>query len=556
MKNVFLNNLSPEEKQKIRHDVLYSSLTDELIDYGEIQKAGWINTKYSFKETVSHNDLFCFSGESKITLPVERKQSIVLFSTGSYAPAHYGHIEKMILAAQKAESLGYHVSLIILSPSHDNYVLTKAKNIHPYKIETRVVILEKILENYFKDNPDNIKYQRLFHIDLFESTKSKYAINFSEVLTYIEQSLLILYPREAFHFGYVFGDDNISFTAAFNFLDKTKKQKYLAFCIERENQTKKYLSSNIHYISNPKYQMLKSRDIRENQKIYPPTNKSLNSGTYLVREDTNLATQKWCKKYFDQKEQIQESYLQLSKSIFYLISSYVPQNINTILLYEKDQNEIVSELVKTDKKIINLDPCTNQHKDVYPIDFSRLFNISDLQRKPNKITERKATNSRIIMPGTYSFMDDDIASGFTLNTVREKLKLNNIYIDKIYNLSELYLQKKNIPYEKIFDIVDCRDFTLGSFEGGLVSLYRNSQTRIPYIYPWVNLSTRANISQSKEFSLKILELNLHFFKANPYIGINDFHSEILLKKTVMAKFNNKPIELIQYLKRWVETHHS
>ena len=73
----------------------------------------------------------------------------------------------------------------------------------------------------------------------------------------------------------------------------------------------------------------------------------------------------------------------------------------------------------------------------------------------------------------------------------------------------------NIFNEKIFDIVDFRDFIIGASSGGLVVRLPNKEVaRAPYMLPYVSLKSRASIPAIKEMemSIKIWELNKEFYK--------------------------------------------
>ena len=68
--------------------------------------------------------------------------------------------------------------------------------------------------------------------------------------------------------------------------------------------------------------------------------------------------------------------------------------------------------------------------------------------------------------------------------------------------------------EKIFDIVDLRDFIIGVQNGGLIVRLPNKEIAIsPYILPYVSLKTRATISASEEMniSIKLWEMNREFY---------------------------------------------
>lgn len=82
------------------------------------------------------------------------------------------------------------------------------------------------------------------------------------------------------------------------------------------------------------------------------------------------------------------------------------------------------------------------------------------------------------------------------------------------NIEQIYLLASMLN-EKIFDIVDLRDFIIGVQNGGLVVKLPNGEVaRSPYILPYVCLKTRATISASKEMeiSIKLWEINKKFYQ--------------------------------------------
>ena len=82
------------------------------------------------------------------------------------------------------------------------------------------------------------------------------------------------------------------------------------------------------------------------------------------------------------------------------------------------------------------------------------------------------------------------------------------------NIEQIFLLA-SMGNEKIFDIVDLRDFIIGAENGGLVVRLPNEKiARSPYMLPYVSLKTRATISASKEmeFSIKLWEINKEFYQ--------------------------------------------
>jgi hypothetical protein len=89
----------------------------------------------------------------------------------------------------------------------------------------------------------------------------------------------------------------------------------------------------------------------------------------------------------------------------------------------------------------------------------------------------------------------------------------------------MVLTVHNIDNLPVFDIVDFRDFIVGSRDGGLVvSLPDGFIARAPYMSPYVSLVTRAKIPASSEIdlSIRLWEMNEKFFEGiKPTVKLKD-----------------------------------
>ena len=84
------NNLTTFEKEKLEADPFYMSMVKAGYDYKALQRSGWLNHAYSYEQMQKIN---------KRTATQFGKQDIfILLNTGSYAPAHQGHIEQLKVA--------------------------------------------------------------------------------------------------------------------------------------------------------------------------------------------------------------------------------------------------------------------------------------------------------------------------------------------------------------------------------------------------------------------------------------------------------------------------
>ena len=63
--------------------------------------------------------------------------------------------------------------------------------------------------------------------------------------------------------------------------------------------------------------------------------------------------------------------------------------------------------------------------------------------------------------------------------------------------------------EILYDVVDAIDFILFSKKGGLVVNFKNNNIRVPYLFPFVNLTYRSSISPEDQisFSRDVIKIN-------------------------------------------------
>jgi hypothetical protein len=202
--------------------------------------------------------------------------------------------------------------------------------------------------------------------------------------------------------------------------------------------------------------------------------------------------------------------------------------------------DVKKQLEETDNylgsnKTINLD---SYYRGTYNLEVTRLFDISDMQKKYISLVSRFRDKSieeqiKVIKPGDYTIVDDDSVSGRTLNSIKSCLS-------KDINIESTYLLSSQIK-EKIFDVIDFRDFIVGAENSGLTVRLPNLEIiRVPYLLPYVCLKSRANIPSTLEFSfsiavwnmnkkyisqinknLKLKESNDGFRKLMNYIGFDD-----------------------------------
>lgn len=462
--------MNKELKDFIKNDILYKNMFDYYKNHPNfteiVKKSGLI------KEPLTKIDKILIEDNKLLTMPINKpktnKKLALIISTGSYSPLHEGHVEKMLLTKEYVESMNYEVLQGVISLSHDAYVAFKNNGISKNHISNRTMLAYEKIEEM--NQSDWLK------VDRFEGEAVSCAINFSTVIKRL-LSLVENYLQKDITVFYVYGSDNIGFSNAF-----INQKKIHGVCIEREGfKNKEYLENikndNLHYISSEKslyssYSSTKIRGNRENVYLTNPIRKD-KKPVYLIRGNS-----------------VPDKFNTLLKNIF---KKYLDEKIE-VRIYST-QTEYLNNFISLDKFI----------KGDINIEASRIFEVSSFQKKANDMiffNEQKISFS----PGIYNLIDDDSVSGYTIKKVTEFLKSKNISICNVQTIVDKYINED----EYLYDVVDSRDFYLNGFKSGLMIEHPNDGVkRVPYIFPYVNLTTRANIKSDNQiaFSKEIVELN-------------------------------------------------
>ena len=476
---------------KVLRDKYYSEVYREYKDEDLLIKAGFVSDPFTLEEIDYYNIDLLTTPFDKLKGNVnDLKNPIVLLSTGGFYPIHDGHIKMMEEAKKVLSEDGYDVIGGYLSLSHDDYISTK-----PYYISDQY---ERINEGR-----EYLKNSDWLMIDPWESIYVRTPINFTDVIERL-QKYLQKYIDERIKIAYIFGGDNVEFMYCF-------KKNGIAVCLNRDGynelfiKTMKIKNDNMYFIDNlNSSSLLSSRYIREKHSKKIISYKDV--GNYLIRNESLLPLSNLIRE--DNKELLQQLQEEFLNKFMRLLSNCFDNKIFIKVINMEFQLKDAYDYLQK-QNTINLD---SYFRGTYNLEVSRLFNVSSYQDKYIKLIGRLGHETieeqvKKIKNGSYVLVDDDSVTGRTLNSIKEKLPTDVV-------ISETYLLANSIN-EKVFDVVDLRDFIIGTTNSGLVVKLPNGiYTRAPYVMPYVNLTTRASIPPSRErdFSIAVWQMNKEFYQ--------------------------------------------
>ncbi len=480
---------------KVLRDEYYSEVYKKYLNIDTVIKAGFILDSLELEDLNYYNLSLLTTPVSKLIDFKEQKENpIVLLSTGGFDPIHDGHIYMMEFAKEVLEKEGYNVIGGYLSPSHESYVSTKPY----YKINAYERL--DLCQEYVKDS-------KWLMIDPWESIYVKTYINFTDIIQRLEQYLR-KQVNSKIQVAYVFGGDNSEFMYCF-------EDKGIGICVEREGYSEKFSEmkekfkgKNNFFISNKSIvSTYSSRNIRKRQGYkYKEQNYSKEDGDYVIRNEGMIPLENY--KEYVNNEKLKNAHKEFLEQLILLINKAFDNKLDIKTIDMQVQLKRASSVLNN-KRTISLD---TYYRGTYDIETSRLFDVSDTQKKYISLIGRIGHDTiknqiKKIKDGKYILVDDDSATGKTIREVMSRLP-ERINIEQIYLLASML-------NEKIFDIVDLRDFIIGVQNGGLVVRLPNGEiARSPYVLPYVNLKSRATVPAIKEmeFSIKLWEMNKEFYQ--------------------------------------------
>lgn len=445
---------------------MYSDMLLDGYTLSDTVISGYFQDNYSSPQIIMDNisskyDDYLYELYSKI------QPTIIIAISGCFSPIHAGHIQALKDAKKYYEGIG-HVVMGVIIPANDSYVDIKRNGSCKKLAIERIIKIKQYLEAH-----------RLTWICIDEHPALVWPmeVNFPFLL----ERLHAKFPKA--ELGFVYGADNSDFIIPLSY------SKYHSIIVNRNNNLEKIQTSitKLKNLSHPCvviedniHNAISSTAIRHNIPTVYPKNK-----IYMIRDDSKLINNGM------------HSYT--GKLICdELTSIFNKVGISTIVMDATEQINIFKTYINgkySNEIIISLD---KYYKGNFQFNISRLFDLYGYQGKSKGIYYKNLPAfeeflNALPLQSKIVLVDDDKSTGFTISSVidlilsiRDDLEIVTEFIN------EVYLMHIGLNANDIYDIVDIRDFIFNSSNGGLM-IDGKVAKRYPYVYPYVNLHSRAKI---------------------------------------------------------------
>jgi nicotinic acid mononucleotide adenylyltransferase len=447
---------------KIKRDHFYNELYPLIGEEG-IKEAGFFydNAKTDSDIESSINLLctpFSFEAIQSASNPV------VLLCTGSFCPAHKGHLAIMMEARKKLESEKFQVVAGYFSPGHDEYIYNK-NGVESISSQERIRLLQQLIDNEGQGH--------WLAVDPWEAIFNKVAVNFTDVITRLELYLK-KWTSKKINVCYVCGADNARFALTFllkgNCVIAGRPSYELPFNSYKRRLNEK---NNIFWID-ANYTESSTEIRKANNKVFSlPKVLSLRIENLDIRE-AEIAME--LKKHFSRirikslKEQ-KIIFEQFNHKNLISLDSLLPTSVN-----------------------LKISRC-------YDVFGSRFIKYIERPGSDSIKKQIESFDHDVI----YNIFDDDLHSGGTKNFAKDYLTSAGIRTESFITLT---------TSDENEETLDARDFIIGGINNGLVVNINDCLYRVPYVYPYCCPYIRASIQDSMNFSIEIWRINKKYFENN------------------------------------------
>jgi nicotinic acid mononucleotide adenylyltransferase len=390
------------------------------------------------------------------------ERPVVLLATGGFCPVHAGHLEMMERARTAVERAGYSVVGGYLSPGHDAYLRAKCGP------------LSSPAQERLRQCAVAVADSDWLSVDPWESMHRRVAVNYTDVTARL-RAYLRAHVDARIEVLYVCGGDNARFAYAFT-------ERGRCVVVNRSGAEAEFERWRATLAGHPNVIWVEgSGRLASSSALRTSPPAPSQRARLVVRLEDQRAVRT-----------LQLSSLrEFQQQLLALLARYATVRLAPL------------EACPLAPHVISLDPLLpGRHN----LALSRLFapgGYEALGHVARPGAAPLAEQAALIPPGNYVLRDDDSITGGTIAAVRAVLSSN-------VTISAVDVALTHADDE---DVVDARDFLLGSDDGGLVlQLPGGGVGRAPYVLPYVDPFARASIAASREFSIAVWALNAHVFE--------------------------------------------
>lgn len=444
---------------------------------------------------------------------------VVLVSTGAFCPVHRAHLEMLALAREALERRGAVVLGGYLSPSHDAYVSLKC-GARTLDARHRVRLCEEAVQG-----------SDWLMVDGWEALENDQELNFTDVIRHLEDYLAAHLPcHRSIKVVYVFGGDNARFARTF-------LERGACVCINRPGHEEAFeaVRTDPRVAANPDIVFVAGPTVPpgiSSSKVRGGDLEALGAGVretfaawtrraaagpeaprqavFPLRDEGELAVLPWMAgraRLLARREVFVAELVALLRAEF--LAAAPPDVAYDLEVRRQGLAAQRQEAARrtAGRRVISLDGCIPGSFD---LGVSRCFPLCAGKAAPTLVARPGfaplAVQLAAIPAGEYVLLDDDISTGETIRRVLallpERLRIQEVVI----------VSPMGAP---AVDVGDCRDFLVGSCEGGLVVVLPDGGlARAPYVLPYVSPAARASVPISRELecSIAVWALNAAFFR--------------------------------------------
>lgn len=385
---------------------------------------------------------------------------VVLYITGGFDPLHEGHLSALEEAKAYMEAAGRTVLCAFIAPDHDDYVV---------RHKGGRTAFERVEESrYVTEEYDWID------VDPYPAYSASSWMNFTFLLDrisrYVERHLGV-----RSEVVYVHGSDNADHAKPLS-TPYAQSRGISALEVGRYLKASPAGLTSRHHLSSTRVRR-GEHPLHERISEFRARNLAGEGLPYVIRDDLALAAP-WLNP--GERRECLDALVEMVRRSTPAGTQIRVQSV------EEQLRAFTSPGLPT----ISLDPW---FQGTYNVGVSRVFISASGQYRPLGVAPRgvRSLGKDIrgalreafcrIPAGRYVLVDDDIASGSTIQAVRDALP-QGVQIAGI----------RTLWTEKFYDVIDARDFVDGAEEGGLVCMMTTADVgRRSYLDPAVNLAARA-----------------------------------------------------------------